>query len=380
MMTEIPQSLGKHAACLTLGGLTVDMITGDVTGPEHNHRLEPKVIELLALLSRNSDVVLSRDEIETHIWDGNVVAEDSVARLVSKLRKGLGDQTTAPTFIETLPKRGYRLIADVNFPVERDVPSERTFSMRYLAVFIGLAAIIATLVWYGSSDDPEPSVQTIDLANFYYDRLTPDDIQQSVALFRRAVDESPQSAEAHTGLANALAQSVLRIKGRESSGMLASVAETRQEEPQNISLLNEAIHHADEALRIAPDKAEAWKAKGLVLSAKGQLDEAANAYGTALELDPDYWAVMLNLAEIRIAQERYGEWENLFERAYATIQRTSGEDLETLTRYAVPIANSLGYHNVKRNELHSARLWFRSALKYSPLDSAAREGMKLAGG
>lgn len=60
-------------------------------------RVEPKVVEVLVYLAQRGGHVVSRDELLTAVWTGVVV----------------GDDARHPTYIETLAKRGYRLIAPV---------------------------------------------------------------------------------------------------------------------------------------------------------------------------------------------------------------------------------------------------------------------------
>ncbi|MEQ8953144.1 MAG: winged helix-turn-helix domain-containing protein [Gammaproteobacteria bacterium] len=75
-------------------------------------QLEPRLMHLLCLLAGNPDRVLTRDELVAEIWPRVIVNENSLTRAVSELRKQLlvaGQDN--PVFIETIPKRGYRLLS-----------------------------------------------------------------------------------------------------------------------------------------------------------------------------------------------------------------------------------------------------------------------------
>lgn len=96
-----------------VGEWQADRATGTLTGGGTQQRLEPKVMDLLFLLAGQNGRVVSRDDIMTSLWPGLVVGEDNLARTVSKLRQALGDDAKAPTYIETIAKRGYRLLAGV---------------------------------------------------------------------------------------------------------------------------------------------------------------------------------------------------------------------------------------------------------------------------
>jgi DNA-binding winged helix-turn-helix (wHTH) protein len=75
--------------------------------------LTPKAFDtLLCLVERSGDLV-TKNELLTRVWPNVVVEEAILARNVADLRKALGDDSSAPRFIETLPKRGYRFVASV---------------------------------------------------------------------------------------------------------------------------------------------------------------------------------------------------------------------------------------------------------------------------
>src|SRR5438270_13793337 len=57
------------------------------------------------------------------LWPGVIVGEDSLARTVSKLRQALGDDAKAPRYIETIAKRGYRLLVEVESVVSSNAPA-----------------------------------------------------------------------------------------------------------------------------------------------------------------------------------------------------------------------------------------------------------------
>lgn len=76
-------------------------------------RLEPKVAEVLGYLGARAGEVVPRKELLDAPWPGVVVGDESLTQTVIKLRKAPGDATREPRYIETIAKRGYRLIAPV---------------------------------------------------------------------------------------------------------------------------------------------------------------------------------------------------------------------------------------------------------------------------
>ena len=75
--------------------------------------LTPKAFDTLALLVRRSGHVVGKDELLEEIWADAFVEESTIAQNVFTLRKALGQNQTENQFIETVPKHGYRFIADV---------------------------------------------------------------------------------------------------------------------------------------------------------------------------------------------------------------------------------------------------------------------------
>lgn len=73
-------------------------------------RLEPKVMSLLEHLAQAAPQPLSREQLMAALWPQQIVGDDALARCVLKLRRALADDARAPTYLETIPKRGYRLL------------------------------------------------------------------------------------------------------------------------------------------------------------------------------------------------------------------------------------------------------------------------------
>lgn len=76
-------------------------------------QVEPKVMEVLVCLARRAGGVVTKDELVREVWEGRYVSDDVVWRSVRELRRALGDEARDSHFIETIPKRGYRLLAPV---------------------------------------------------------------------------------------------------------------------------------------------------------------------------------------------------------------------------------------------------------------------------
>jgi TolB-like protein/DNA-binding winged helix-turn-helix (wHTH) protein len=76
-------------------------------------RLEPKVMEVLACLARHAGEAVSKEDLLHTVWPDTFVSDDVLTRSISELRRVFADDVKDPRFIQTIPKRGYRLIAPV---------------------------------------------------------------------------------------------------------------------------------------------------------------------------------------------------------------------------------------------------------------------------
>src|SRR5215813_9816210 len=80
--------------------------------------LTPKVFDTLLLFVENNNLLLTKDEMIGRIWPDSFVEESNLAQNVSMLRRALGEQPNGKPYIETVPKRGYRFIAEARLSAE----------------------------------------------------------------------------------------------------------------------------------------------------------------------------------------------------------------------------------------------------------------------
>ena len=85
-------------------------------------KLEPKVMAVLVCLADRRGELVTREQLEREVWGGTVVGYDALTSSIIKLRKALGDSSRHPRFIETVSKKGYRLIAPVRRTHEPGAP------------------------------------------------------------------------------------------------------------------------------------------------------------------------------------------------------------------------------------------------------------------
>jgi len=97
------------------GEFELDLDAFELKLPGKAVKLERRALNLLALLVRQPNRMVPREEIIAALWPPNVVIDfdSGLNTLVRKVRTALGDSSDSPKFIETLPGRGYRFVAPV---------------------------------------------------------------------------------------------------------------------------------------------------------------------------------------------------------------------------------------------------------------------------
>ncbi|HEY3887180.1 MAG TPA: winged helix-turn-helix domain-containing protein [Caulobacteraceae bacterium] len=158
-------------------------------------RIEPQLMDLLVLFATSDGRVLAKDEIIASVWSGRAVGDDTLAAAISRLRAALG-ATAEHRYIETVPKRGYRLATPPDSPdatpAKAVAAPEDSEAMRLVAQ--GLAMLRAG---------------------------APTALPQARLYFEAAIAADPRLAEAQAGLAEALFAQ--QLMGQDASpGLLRS--------------------------------------------------------------------------------------------------------------------------------------------------------------
>lgn len=108
---------GTPAACeengqFSIGRAMIDPAAGEVLLDGATHHLEPRLMAVLTLLAQRPGQVVTRAQLLDEVWNGDRAGDESLTQAISGLRSILGDSPRSPTFIQTIPKTGYRLIAE----------------------------------------------------------------------------------------------------------------------------------------------------------------------------------------------------------------------------------------------------------------------------
>jgi DNA-binding winged helix-turn-helix (wHTH) protein/TolB-like protein len=119
-----------------------------IQGPEGETAIEPKIMAVLCVLAGEPGRVFTRAELIDQVWGTEFGADESLTRAISHLRKALADTRNEPAVIETIAKRGYRLLPGaLNVQAPETPPStpSRRLWIAGLAVIVTAAAALAWL-------------------------------------------------------------------------------------------------------------------------------------------------------------------------------------------------------------------------------------------
>ena len=96
-----------------LGDWMVEPMLDRISRGHETVQLRPRVMDLLISLVESPEKVVSRRQLIDRVWRTRFVTDNALTRAITELRKKLGDDAKRPAYIETIPKRGYRIVAEV---------------------------------------------------------------------------------------------------------------------------------------------------------------------------------------------------------------------------------------------------------------------------
>src|ERR1039457_5697929 len=106
------------------GAFEADVQTGELRKDGVKLKFSGQPFQVLAVLLERPGEVVTREELQKRLWpDTFVDVERNLNTAVNKIREVLGDSAESPRFIETLSRRGYRFIGELEAPVQPVVPA-----------------------------------------------------------------------------------------------------------------------------------------------------------------------------------------------------------------------------------------------------------------
>jgi len=112
-----------HQSPFYLGDWQVTPASNCIQCAEKVTQLEPKAMDVLLYLCLQKGDMVTSDELLNQCWQNIEVGDNPLHKTITQLRKALGDKASSPLYIETIRKRGYRIIAKLEFPFAEDTSS-----------------------------------------------------------------------------------------------------------------------------------------------------------------------------------------------------------------------------------------------------------------
>lgn len=233
----------------SLGALSVAPGLRQVSFRGESRTLEPRVMQVLVALAGAKGEIVSRDELIARCWDGRIVGENAINRVISILRTLAAE--TGAFEIETITKVGYRLAAQgqpaAPAPPEAAGGVSRLLSRRAALAAAGVTALGGFyLLWPGAGASKRAEAERLYAAGLESERLGDSGLLQAIASYERAVALDPRYAAGWGALARALASRL------EDDPTTTEVDRAR------------AAEAAERALRLDQRNADAWTARVLL--------------------------------------------------------------------------------------------------------------------
>lgn len=248
-----------------LGAIEVRPATREIVHPGGHESVEPRVMSVLVLLAQAGGEVITRDDLIAACWEGRVVSDDAINRVISRIRK-VADLTGGQDFtLETITKVGYRLVvhravsppADVGAMADPSPPVATASGTARRFWLVGIAAIAAGMLgawaYWGMTRSQEwvmdPSAP-LTLAVLPFDNLGGADGDETLAV----------------GLAREIRNTLSRVRGLRvvsdsSSFAVASEPLTATEMGRRLNadlLLDGSLIRSGDGLRLSVELVDGW--------------------------------------------------------------------------------------------------------------------------
>lgn len=267
--TQLPAIVLAREPAFALGRLEVRPATREVAAPDFRDVLEPRVMQVLVCLARARGQVIARDELAFACWDGRVVGEDAINRVISRLRR-LSERDAGASFkLETITRVGYRLAAIEPVATAGPARTELTLSgpplsparrhrRGMLALCLGAVVLAAAafFLWQAATGPmPADAQANYDQALAALRKHSGDDVSHALELLQRTVAEAPDVAAGWSLLAHAYYASLEYTPPDNQAGVTTRAAAA-----------------LDRARALDPDDAQAKVVEALLGGARGHVD------------------------------------------------------------------------------------------------------------
>jgi DNA-binding winged helix-turn-helix (wHTH) protein/Tfp pilus assembly protein PilF len=321
------------------GPFRIDLTERQLRKDEELLALTPKAFDVLALLIKNARHLVEKEELMQLIWPNSYVEEANVARIVHTLRKALGEDQNGNKYIETVPKKGYRFVAELTeqAPSEARLGFKRTFAdasgyklneisrasepkfkqlIRSRSVIAGagiLLLAIACLFLFRANWNTRPTkrlepetlsgeaLQNFAQGKLLVERRHPGDYDKALEMFERAIQLDPNYVSAYAGKADAKVVSFWKTGKHEDISVARTAVRKALELDDSNSYAHtlncrilttydwdheEAEKECRKAVELGSNDHEAFKELAFLLNTLGRETEALAAIDRAIAISP----------------------------------------------------------------------------------------------
>lgn len=333
-------------ALVRFGVFEVDLRAGELRRNGIKVRIQDLPFRALTLLLSRPGEVIKREEFRQSLWPADVFVdfEQGISSAIMRLRDALGDSAENPIFVQTIERRGYRWIGPVQAvepaveelvkpnpvlparpnAVLEEEPRAREYSRGRRAIWIlpALALLFAVLIALASFHRGGPATNARNVASgphhaanreaedlylkgrFYWNKRTPESLNQAVDAFTQAIVHDPNYADAYVGLSDSynLLREFSAMPANEAYSRAYAAAKRAVELDEQSSEAHASlaflmfwgmwdVPNADREFRRAveldPNNAKAHHWYATFLGTVGRNDEAVTQIESARKLDPN---------------------------------------------------------------------------------------------
>ena len=377
--------MASKSASYILGEWTVDAASNRISNASGTYELEPRVMDLLMLFVAHAGQVISKADIVDALWQDIHVNDDAITRTIFKLRKALGDDAKSPIYIETVSKRGYRLIAEVS---TNPSANKKHFPNLWLVLIVALAVAVVVAAFLSTrqsptqdADEPDQVSALILRADGFYSQFTRSDNEAAARIYESILAKNPEEPAALAGLSNTITQRVIRYQGpggEEGPGR-KSLTEALDsgwlDQADAKSRLRSSVLLARQATVLSPTHTRAWRALGLAQSGLQDFAAAEQAYAQAMAINPKDWGTMINLSELSSLTGRAQDSVSYLTQAWFVMEDSYAADPVAIRPWHSAVGTTIAEHHLSRTNFAEGKEWFERVLTRDPLNAQAVRGL-----
>lgn len=375
-------------------------------------RLEPKQMDALVTLARHQPNVVSKDLLVEEVWGGRATADESIVQCIKGIRQALDkDDPRNPKFVETIQRRGYRLMVPLKVS-EPEAADAAGMQVPRSWLVAGVAAILALVAFIIFRDEietvPLDSVVVMQFENLSREENRTDNqwvvdgfAKQLISTLYKvpdlrvlngnlpAANESPMEIAERYGVSSVISGNVQELDGQVRARVTVYAEDPAKQwgddfsgTLQNMFAMHEQV--ADEVRgvivgigeEVSTPASEPVDSEAYLLFLRGQsflarrdpasLKQAVELFRESIRIDSGYGSAYLALANTYVLLADYESAESMFGNAVNIVT----EGVANVPSIEEPAQTYIGYVQTKNNQWRAASDAFvtatGSSVKYPP--------------